>query len=171
MAESGNNTGKNEEAWGCGCLIVIVLIVVGWCIAGFNSLTESGWIQHSQETPVWIQGDWLVGEYRECQMRTKTVPPQQKDLDSLEKLPRLFCASDANGLYDFQRVAASDPPPPDAAPKPGWIYYIGVTGTEFDHYFHIMPIHYYGRIDREDKWVISWRCQRASESLTCKALN
>jgi hypothetical protein len=136
------------------------------------------------DTPVWIQGDWLVGEYRVCQMRTKTVPPQQKELDSLNKLPRLFCGVDSNGLFDFQRQTSPVSPPPDIkAPPDGSMYLFTVTADAFDSYFHILPVEYFGSIqpspdknfiydyDRTDKWVISWRCQRNSNSLTCKAVD
>jgi hypothetical protein len=127
-------------------------------VAGYQGIDESGWITHNHDTPVWIQGDWLVGEYRDCQMRTRTVPAQRKDLDSLNELPRLFCAEDANGLFDFQHETALIPPPPD-------------TANDLDRDFHVLPVRYFGRIDRQDKWVISWRCQRNSNSLTCKALD
>jgi hypothetical protein len=51
------------------------------------------------------------------------------------------------------------------------MYFIGVTASELDADFHLMPVRYNGRIDRLDKLVISWRCQRNSDSLTCNALN
>ena len=47
-----------------------VLAAVG--LAGYASLDESGWIVHNHDTPVWVQGDWLVGEYRDCKMLTTT---------------------------------------------------------------------------------------------------
>lgn len=126
--------------------------------------------RHDHDTPVWIQGDWLVGEYRDCQMRTKTVPEQVTGLDSLDKLPRLFCAGDANGLLDFQSEIA--PPTREVQiPPQGSMYFIGVTASELDHDFHVLPVSYFGRIDRKDKLVITWRCQRKSGSLTCKALD
>ncbi len=161
---------KNLFKWMVG------LAVVGVCgvlvIDGYQGLDRAGWITHNHDTPVWIQGDWLVGEYRDCQMRTKTVPAQRKGLDSLGKLPRLFCAQDANGLFDFQRATALVSPPPDIQlPPSGAMYFFTVTGSELDHEFHAMPVRYYGRIDRQDKWVISWNCQRKNESLECKALN
>jgi hypothetical protein len=169
----------SREVWSGAKIIVqwaVGLFAVGFIVAlvvdGYQSLDNSGWITHDHDTPVWIQGDWLVGEYRDCQMRTKTVPAQRKDLDSLNELPRLFCAEDANGVFDFQRATALVSPPPDIqVPPSGAMYFFTVTGRELDHEFHIMPVRYYGRIDRQDKWVVSWNCQRKSESLECKALN
>jgi hypothetical protein len=150
----------------------VLLVVVAVGFIAYQAIDESGWIRHDHDTPVWIQGDWLVSEYRVCQMRTKTVPTQRKDLDSLDKLPRLFCGKDMNGLFDFQRETALISPPPDTeAPPPGNMYLFGVTANDLDRDFHVLPVRYFGRIDRQDKWVISWRCQRNSNSLTCKALD
>jgi len=154
--------------WGC----IVGLGILGALAFGLFAILESNsLIPHSHDTPVWIQGDWLVGEYRDCQMRTKTVPRQRKDLDSLDQLPRLFCSQDATGLFDFQRATALVPPPPNIqAPPEGNMYFFTVTGSGLDHEFHTMPVSYYGRIDRQ-LWVISWRCQRHSASLVCKALD
>ena len=164
MAQSENN-------WGCGLLIVFVILVAG----AFSGLRESGWIPRSHDTPVWIQGDWLVGEYRDCQMRTKTAPEDDKNIDYPDRLPRLFCGEDRNGVFDFQRESGLLSlllPPADAKPpQEGAMYFVTVTSDELDHYFHVMPLRYFGRIDRTDKWVTSWRCQRLSESLECKALD
>lgn len=158
-----------------------VLKTIGWslfavfaCVIAINSysdLDSSGWIPHDHDTPVWIQGDWLAGEYRDCQMRTKTVAGGDKALDYLNRLPRLFCGKDANGLFDFQRTNGAVPPPPDQVPPEGAMYLYTVTGDELEQDFHVMPVRYDGRIDRIDKWVISWRCQRLSASLECKALD
>ena len=164
--------------------VFLIVIACGLALAGYESYESSQPVDH--DTPVWIQGDWLAGEFRVCQMRTKAVPEQRKDLDSLTKLPRLFCGNDANGLFDFQRQIAlpSDTP----APAPGEMYFVGVTTEDLDGDFHVLPVSYFGSIktargnrtgdqdfiydyDRTDKWVISWRCQRNTQSLTCKALD
>lgn len=163
------NGAKIIFQWAVGLCVVGGIVVLA--VNGYQSLDNSGWITHDHDTPVWIQGDWLVGEYRDCQMRTKTVAGGDKALDYLNKLPRLFCGKDANGLFDFQRTNGAVPPPPDQAPPEGAMYLYTVTGDELEQDFHIMPVRYDGRIDRTDKWVISWRCQRLSESLTCKALD
>lgn len=152
------------------CAYVVLLFIVAGVYASYQALDKAGWVSHDHDTPIWIQGDWLVGEYRDCQMRTKTVPAQRKDLDSLDKLPRLFCGEDVNGLFDFQHEI--EPPLHDVqAPPEGSMYFIGVTADDLDRNFHVLPVRYFGRIDRTDKWVISWRCRRLSESLECKALD
>lgn len=167
----------------------LLKIVVGWLlfvlVAVISVTLLNSYESHQpvdRDTPVWIQGDWLVGEYRICQMRTKTVPDPRKDIDSLDKLPRLFCGDDANGLFDFQRQFSPVSLPPDSkAPLPGAMYFISVTTDDLDSDFHVLSVRYLGSIqassekgfiydyDRTDKLVISWRCQRNTESLTCKA--
>ncbi len=63
-------------------------------------------------------------------------------------------------------------PPADVkSPPAGAMYFVTVTSDELDHDFHVMPVRYFGHIDRTDKLVISWRCQRLSASLECKALD
>jgi hypothetical protein len=113
--------------------------------------------RHDHDTPVWIQGDWLVGEYRECDMQTSTpaFEGSHYDAEDLKTLPRLFCGRAANGFFEWSEAK---------------------TGTDTSWQtisgdFHILPVSYYGRFERPDKWLISWRCQRNSGSLTCKALN
>lgn len=166
MHRNVGETGEGE--W--GCLLLLAIVAVGVGAAVWSGVDRFGYMTHDHDTPVWIQGDWMVGEYRHCQMRTKTVPPKRKDLDSLDKLPRMFCGQDANGLFDFQREI--DPPSHDVqAPPEGTIYLIGVTSAANEQNFHLMPVRYWGRIDRQDKWIISWQCLRKAESLECKALN
>jgi hypothetical protein len=150
-------------AWVLGIVFLIPVAV-----SSYGSLDQGGWITHKHTTPVWVQGDWMTGEYRDCQMRTRAVPANRKELDSLDRLPRLFCAQDANGLFDFQREI-NHPSHEVSAPPPGSMYLIGVTASDLDHNFHLMPVRYNGRIDRTGKWVIEWRCQRLSASLECKA--
>lgn len=161
--------------------LFVLGLVVEYVGAGvvliYQKIDQAGWITHNHDTPVWIQGNWMVGEFRDCQMRTKTVAGGDKALDHLDKLPRLFCGKDANGLFDFQRTNGAAPPPPDQVPPEGAMYLYTVTGDELDQDFHVMPVRYNGRIDRTDKWVISWRCQRLnmgffeSAALECNALN
>jgi len=171
---------------GKGILKVLGWLVLVFAVGGLGFALLQWYESHQpvdHDTPVWIQGDWLVGEFRVCQMRTKTVPEQRKDLDSLDKLPRLFCGEDANGLFDFQTTAVVREPGEFALPPQGGMYFIGVTADDLAADFHVLPVRYFGFIqsssdngfiydyDRTDKWVISWRCQRLSESLTCKALD
>ena len=129
-------------------IFVMALLVVGSLI-GYQSLDKAGWLVHNHDTPVWIQGDWLVGEYRDCQMRTPTVPAQKKELDSLDSLPRLLCGEDANGLFNFQRETALVPVPPNIqAPPLGLMYLFGVTASELDNKFHTLPARCYFTIPK-----------------------
>jgi len=59
------------------CVVVFFLSVSAFALYG--PLDRNGWIPHSHDTPVWIQGDWSVGEYRNCQM--------------LVSASRLFCGN------------------------------------------------------------------------------
>ena len=158
------NAGEaGEGQWGCIVLFALAVLIAagGWFVAD-----RAGYIAHDHSTPVWIQGNWIVGEYRECQMRTKTVPEHDKHLDSLDKLPRLLCGEDADGLFDFERESSGlptlDTPPPQL---------LSVTADSLNGYFHVISVHYFGRIDRTDKLVVFWHCLRKSKSLECKAWN
>jgi hypothetical protein len=138
----------------------------------YAGLDQLGWIPHSHDTPVWIEGDWLVGEYRDCQMRTKTARLGESSWGSIERLPRLFCGQDASGIDDFEHaVYPSSSLQHLDDPSHETILPLSVTLPDFDKYLHLLPVRYFGRIDRSDRLFISWHCQRLSESLECKALN
>jgi hypothetical protein len=136
----------------------------------YTALDNSGWIPHNHDTPVWIQGDWMVGEYRTCLMLTTTPVAGTVQTQELKAaLPRLLCGhesgSDSAGTF-AEFVEAM--PDMNSAKNAVWG---GGGWSAFDSYFHVLPVRYNGRINRPDKWFISWRCQRNSESLTCKALD
>jgi len=136
---------------------VALLFVVALVYASYQTLDNAGWITHNHDTPVWIQGDWLVGEYRVCNMLTTTpvVQGEHYSSEELAHLPRLFCNGSDDGY---------------------WKYAGAFEGTDLrwsavSKDFHILPVKYFGRLERPDHWLISWRCQRNSDSLTCNALN
>jgi len=142
-------------------------IVAGIAVTSHESLDNSGWILHNHDTPVWIAGDWLVGEYRDCGMLT-TTPPTGIVLSQTARaeLPRLFCGKnwEGVGVNEFQLAMPDYSAATDAIwGRSDW--------SSFDSYFHVLPVRYNGRIDRPDSVFDSWRCQRNSESLTCKALD
>jgi hypothetical protein len=145
-----------------------VLILVWFLAHAADTWLDSiGWATHDHDTPVWIHGDWMVGEYRDCGMRTTT--PFAGIVQSQEaraELPRLFCGKNwaAEGVAEFETAM----PDPDAAVNA--ILGKGDWGA-LDNSFHILPVIYHGQIDRPDAVFVSWRCQRLSESLVCKALN
>lgn len=79
----------------------------------------------------------------------------QYSTDEVAHLPRLFC---------------------DAAGKGYWNYVAAFQGTDesweaVSKDFHVMPVRYFGRLVRPDKWLVSWRCQRGTAGLRCNALN
>lgn len=154
-----------------GCLTVIVLIVAIGAIA-YIPLDESGWIHHSQETPVWIQGDWMNGEYRDCEMLTgykRANKPATSDIPN--DYPRLFCGLHHEyELSDFTNVVRDQ----DEYQANAVIFSSQDSDGAWkalNAYFHVLPVNYFGRIKRPDKWAVAWHCQRNNESLTCKALN
>jgi len=150
------------------CRMLGVLILVWFLAHAADTWLDSiGWATHDHDTPVWIHGDWMVGEYRDCGMRTTT--PFAGIVQSQEaraELPRLFCGKNwaAEGVAEFETAM----PDPDAAVNA--ILGKGDWGA-LDNSFHILPVIYHGQIDRPDAVFVSWRCQRLSESLVCKALN
>lgn len=163
---------KKLFKWMAGLAVagVCVVLVVG----GYLSIDNSGWIIHRHDTPVWIQGDWLVGEYRTCGLLT--APPVARRVlsqDPHAELPRLFCGmnSSLSGfdiLTDFQNAMPDTTSASNALTGGDW--------SAFGSYFHVLPVRYYGRIDRPEMGYVFWRCQRLSgilqsASLECKAVN
>jgi hypothetical protein len=155
-----------ETAGGWGCLIL--LCFVGYAIyGGYQWLDSIGWITHSHDTPVWIAGNWMVGEYRNCGMLT-TTSTRKPDVQA--ELPRLFCSDHGEGLAEFERkfMNLDDPRDFEAAREALW--YEG-DWRGLDSRFHVLPVQYHGRINRPDKALIEWRCQRLNASLECKAVD
>jgi hypothetical protein len=59
MANSSNDN------WGCGCLVILVILV--WGGYGIFQWSESaGYTPHTKTVDVYMKGDWLVGENRTC---------------------------------------------------------------------------------------------------------
>lgn len=161
--------------WLPGVWAVLAVVLMGvvarpiYDVAGsiYESLNNAGWITHDHDTPVWIQGDWMAGEYRTCQLLTTT--PMAGGVLSQEaraELPRLLCGRDPSesifgSIVEFQ----------NAVPNVTVAQWDRGDWSAFDSYFHVLPVRYNGRIERPDKWYVSWRCQRENASLTCKALN
>lgn len=158
-----------------GFLLYLIGAAIYGAIELHDTADESGWITHNHDTPIWIQGDWMVGEYRTCQMLTTRswelspahLPPWMK-----AELPRLLCGTAgadnlAGSLIEFE----------NAVPAASNLIQRGGDWSRFDGYFHVLPVRYNGRIDRPDKLYVSWRCQRngssffGSDGITCWALN
>jgi hypothetical protein len=125
-------------------------------ILGYQALDRAGYILHHHDTPVWIEGEWMTGEFRDCQMLTTTpvVEGQSYSTTELEHLPKLFCSSTGDSFFVYGAAHQGT--------DTSW------EGIGKD--FHVLPVRYFGRLERPERWLIRWRCQRATESLSCKAL-
>ena len=154
---SGKENIGISGGWGCLIPLLILAAISYW---GHGWLNEQGWIEHGHDTPVWIQGEWLVGEYRVCEMPGHLWGELPDSAHLLcgrgdpQAVDGVWPAEFRNSLSDQESIALQNG---------HW------DGTE--QHFHVLPVTYWGRIDRTDRTGFSWRCQRNSESLTCKALN
>lgn len=221
-----------------------LLCFVGLCVV-FGGIY---WLHNSwpsnHDTPVWINGDWMIGEYRICEMRNKiNLSSGSNNLSAPNKLPLLFCGEGTNGLYEFWwsvekskydeekenkkatendnnipynpfeiirsnleenclqaamdgsdklKGNPNDPvgmliknPNADCKTLLDWAnksdvfypHFFDVTSGRLNHRFHALPVRYFGKIDRIDKAIISWKCQRLSSiftegpTLECKAID
>lgn len=145
------------EGWGRMFLLLILGAVAYW---GYGWLNEQGWIEHDHDTPVWIKGEWLAGEYRVCQI--PLVLGQ-----SLPDSAHLLCGQS-------QVMMEEDMWSPDfigGLSDHEFVELMAGQWSPLDQHFHVLPVHYWGMIDRRGRKMFSWRCQRNSDSLTCKALN
>ena len=144
-------------------LVVLMLILGRLAYAGYEWLDESGWAEHNHETPVWIEGEWLTGEYRMCQM----PGPLWGELPANA---HLLCGKGLQNADDGVWPAA---------------FRYGLSVPEFnsvfgnghwnlvEQYFHVLPVQYWGRVDRTERGrtTFSWSCQKKESGLECKALN
>lgn len=155
-----------------GAILAIGLVAsVGY--AAYKSLDEAGWLTHNRDTPVWIAGNWMVGEYRDCGMLTTTPPDGIVQTEQARaQLPRLFCGKnwDSEGVLEFQSAM------PDYTVAADAVWGRG-NWDVLNSYFHVLPVRYNGRIERPDSVFTSWRCQRqgnsllSSDGIICNALN
>jgi hypothetical protein len=146
---------------------VVIAIWVATCFSA-HAIYESikhgadnqGWIEHSYDTPVWIGGDWLTGEYRVCKMPllpTKSLPTSahllcgQGNKEPVDEWPVEFIEDISN--HDLHEL-------------------MGATWSpSLEQRFHVLPVRYWGRIDRTGQLMFSWRCQRQASGLVCDAVN
>ena len=79
--------GRDLPAWAYLILALISLYGLFWIETGewniYRLFDNYGWIEHDQDTPVWIKGEWLAGEYRVCQV---PLVPEQSLPDSAHLL-------------------------------------------------------------------------------------
>jgi hypothetical protein len=135
-----------------GVLFIVLIVLLMWRLAD-----DFGYVPHEHDTPVWIRGDWMVGEYRDCNMLTTTpvMEGQHYSADELSHLPRLYCAEVSDGFWNYAGAFEGT--------DTGW--------PKVSKDFHMLPVRYFGRLERPEKWLVSWRCQRLSASLKCKAID
>ncbi len=131
-----------------------------WVHAAKMTLDNSGWIPHSHDTPIWIQGDWLAGEYRICEMPGYLW-------GGLPESAHLLCSSgDPRAVEGVWPVEFRESLSSDEAYRIDMGLWYGL-----ERHFHVLPVKYWGRIDRTDRTGFSWRCQKEASGLECKALN
>ena len=160
-------------------------LIAWWAIDGgsepYSSLDRAGWIVREHQTPVWIQGDWLSGEYRTCQMLTSTNGWFRFRTDgslspnSEAELRRLFCSATvhsashtgANSAFSdfYDSLSRDDFNAASAA------FDVDSSWHAVDRHFHVLSVRFNGRIDRPKDIFVSWRCQRREGSIACWALN
>ena len=141
--------------------MIVVVWIVFWLTASFwvGMVDDSGWIPHSHDTPVWIGGEWLTGEYRVCKM---PLMPRH----NLPSSAHLLCGQ----IYD-QDVDAWPVDFIGSIPNHDFYELMGSNWAAVDQYFHVLPVKYWGRIDRTGRLNFSWRCQRQESGLVCDAIN
>jgi hypothetical protein len=139
MPEKSASDTRHERDLPAWAYLLIVLagiwIIVSLETSDWNTyrvMDNSGWIEHEHDTPVWIEGEWLPDEYRDCEMSGKLW-------GDLPESAHLLC-----GIGDPKAIEGK---------------------------FHVLPVHYWGRIDRTDRTDFSWRCQKETSGLECRALN
>ena len=131
---------ENTSA-GFGCLFLLGL--VGWGgYAAYNAIQDSGWASHTQAVDVYMKGDWLVGENRECQ-GLQNIPMKGEQTTGIIAL---YCP------LDFY----SDTPHNIS------IKFFGKT---------VRPELSIAPYTTNPQPHFQWRCSRSSEGFTCRALN
>lgn len=128
--------------------------------AGWESIhaqmDAQGWIQHDRRTPVWIKGEWLTGEYRSCWMSDGIAPAD----------PHMICLPGGEDAGPLQFAMTPD----------DFASFMQGAWPLISRHFHELPVSFWGRVDRKDKYIWKWRCVRREDwdhnvSLACRALN
>jgi hypothetical protein len=137
---------------------MILLLTGDWNT--YRVLNSWGWIEHDHDTPIWIQGEWLTDEYRICEMPGHwwgTLPDSAHLLcgsGELQAIDGVWPAEFRSSLSFQELTQLQDG------------HWMGL-----EHHFHVLPVEYWGRIDRTDRTGFSWRCQKKTSGLVCKAMN
>ena len=136
-------------------------LAIAWslAVAGYQFADRKDRVMHSHNTPVWVQGDWVVGEYRNCDMPLGNT--------------RLFCGKsplNGSGVATFpESVSDGDL---SAAVVAAYNRETQTDWSPLDRYFKVMPVRFYGRLQRPEHdrlmGTFSWRCQRNTKRLKCE---
>jgi hypothetical protein len=147
-------------------LALLALVLLGAAIEKISH-KGVGWLaDRSHDTPVWIEGEWMMGEYRDCEMLTSAptqgaTPPGVPRTD----LPRLFCGQDSPQGHSFNAFLDDTTVQPAATSK----FHV------FSVLYRRCPLLRYSggclergdALDRPDDVIVPWRCQRKAEWLEC----
>ena len=157
-------TKREFPAWGYFLLCIIAFWAAFSLQFGewntYKLIDDAGWIEDEHDTPIWIQGEWLADEYRVCEMPGNLW-------GELPDSAHLLCGS-------------GDPQAIDGVWPAEFRYSLSIQEAiqiqnghwgGLEHHFHVLPVEYWGRIDRTDRTGFSWRCQKKMSGLECKALN
>jgi hypothetical protein len=56
---------SSDSGKGLGCLVLLGA-AVGICYWIYTGIDSAGWMQHSEESTITAQGNWFVGESKDC---------------------------------------------------------------------------------------------------------
>lgn len=155
-----------RDAWTMAKLLMkwgsALAIVVGLTVAGYQFADRKGRVTHYHKTPVWVQGNWMVGESRDCDMPRGVT--------------RLFCSkspTNGSGLAEFPEAVSDG----DLWTAVGAAYnrHAQTDWSSLDRYFNVLPVRFHGRIQSPERdrpsEIETWRCQRNTKRLTCEPLD
>jgi hypothetical protein len=148
--------------WISGALMLFLCVrpIYQWAE---SAVDDTGWIEHSHDTPVWMEDNWIEGEYRMCAM----LPGKRR-----ASAKHLLCGHSGDQYVTDSSAWLRDFLPAIQTHDPVKImdsYWTDWTSVE--SIFHVLPVEYWGRIDRPYPQLSCWRCQRRASELKCKAIN
>lgn len=79
----GTPTQSSGYAVVFGCIVIVIFLVIA-AVAGYDFVDAWGFVSHSKSVDLYISGDWLAGENRNClgiQSRLPGEPPEITSLD------------------------------------------------------------------------------------------
>ena len=171
LSAESSSAARNRKYKPTALLLALVgagVVASAIWIYGWKALDRLGWISHDRDTPVWIGGDWMIGEYRKCQMRLEATPGTI-EIEQREEQPTLYCGEHANGVAEYEAARARETPRGEDIEVSGKMKATPDAKAGDEHGFHVMPVQFFSRTENLEKAPLAWRCRRNSDSLTCKA--